>query len=332
MLGLGSPVIALPRGLVAALPDADVDRVVLHEYGHVQRRDDWATFAQASVEALLGWQQAVWWIGRNLCLEREVACDDWVIRRTAAPRDYASCLARVAGITLRQPALPFASRALRSRRELFGRVERLLNPMRNAAVRPIRSVLAISTLALATVVVFLGQTPPIVTVGTSGLRPTVPAIVFAMPHPTPKTASVRAGWRIMGTSLADGQTGTGRSREFSASPRSVNQATPLKHDELSTVSGLTSPDSLRPAGSRRKHLTADADQGSWRRIAYAGKAVSVGASRAGVATASAFHAIWPLSPAGLSAADDIRPSVRTGERHIRTNVQNPWLWSHRPWD
>ena len=33
MLGLGPPVIALPRGLVAALTDADLDRVVLHECG-----------------------------------------------------------------------------------------------------------------------------------------------------------------------------------------------------------------------------------------------------------------------------------------------------------
>ena len=79
MLGLGAPVIALPQGLVAALQVADLDRVVLHEYGHVQRRDDWTMLAQASIETLLGWHPAIWWIGRSLRLEREVACDDWVI-------------------------------------------------------------------------------------------------------------------------------------------------------------------------------------------------------------------------------------------------------------
>ena len=82
-------------------------------------------------------RSAIWWIGRSLRLEREVACDDWVILQTAAPRDYASSLTKVAGVALRQPALPFA---LRSRRELTGRVERLLDPMRNVAIQPIAVV------------------------------------------------------------------------------------------------------------------------------------------------------------------------------------------------
>jgi beta-lactamase regulating signal transducer with metallopeptidase domain len=148
MLGLGAPVIALPQSLVAALPDADLDRVVLHEYGHVQRHDDWTMLAPASIETLLVWHPAIWWIGRSLRLEREVACDDCVILQTAAPRGYASSLTKVAWVALKRPALPFALRALRSRRELTGRVERLLNPMRNVAIQPIRSVLAIGALAL----------------------------------------------------------------------------------------------------------------------------------------------------------------------------------------
>ena len=57
MLGVGSPVIALPRQLIDSLDRADLDRVVMHEYGHVQRYDDWTIVAQAAIEAVFGWRQ-----------------------------------------------------------------------------------------------------------------------------------------------------------------------------------------------------------------------------------------------------------------------------------
>lgn len=320
MLGLGAPVIALPRGLVTALSDDDLDRIVLHEFGHVQRRDDWTTFAQASIEALLGWHPAVWWIGRGLRLEREVACDDRVILRMAAPRDYASCLTKVAGLTLGTPARPFASRALRSRHELIGRVERLLDPMRNVAVRPSRSVLASSLLALGSVVVLLGQTPPVVTVGIDDALTTVPAFTFDPTPRMPQIASRRlAAWD---PSRTGAQLPTAQSEELSTPPRIVIQTTLLEHAELSAPRVLTPPDSWRPALARR-HLgpvlrsseftvdtefaspmnipiekptewrsgyrATDTGPGPWERIADAGRAAGVGASSAGVATAAAFQ-------------------------------------------
>ena len=79
----------------------------------------------------------------------------------------------MARVALKQPALPFALRALRSRRELTGRVERLLDPMRNVAIQPIRSVLAIGALAIGGLDVLLGQTPPIGTVGVAAALPAV---------------------------------------------------------------------------------------------------------------------------------------------------------------
>lgn len=335
MLGLGSPVIALPRGLVAALSTTDLDRVVIHEYGHVQRRDDWATVAQASIEALVGWHPAVWWIGRNLRLEREVACDDWVIFRTVSPRDYASSLTKVAGLALKQPALPFASRALRSRRELISRVERLLDPMRNAAIQPIRSVLATGALALGSVVVLLGQTPPVVTVSGAGTGelPTVPAFSFDAPPaqlaPTaapmmPQVASRRVGQDAGNAGSTRPQMAADQPEELSRAPKFVNQATLLALVELRAVRGPSPSDSVRsawprprtrpvlrssefsvstefatsrnlpisrPAKMRSNHMTKSTNPAPWKQIADAGKAVGIGASHAGVATASAFQTV-----------------------------------------
>ena len=50
MLGLGSPVIALPPRLVDSISRADLDSVVIHEYAHVQRRDDWSIDHRAGTD------------------------------------------------------------------------------------------------------------------------------------------------------------------------------------------------------------------------------------------------------------------------------------------
>ena len=94
MLGLGQPTIVIPRSLVAALASDELDRIVVHEYGHVQRWDDWTNLIQLTIEAVAGWHPAIWWIGRALRLEREVACDD---RRIVPGEDRRPGLAAAGG-------------------------------------------------------------------------------------------------------------------------------------------------------------------------------------------------------------------------------------------
>jgi beta-lactamase regulating signal transducer with metallopeptidase domain len=90
------PTIALAPALVAALSDADLDRVVVHEWAHVQRRDDLVQIAQRLVQLVAGWHPAVWWLQRQLEVEREIACDAVAARITGGERAFAACLTRVA--------------------------------------------------------------------------------------------------------------------------------------------------------------------------------------------------------------------------------------------
>jgi len=129
VLGLVRPCIAVPRRLVERLGDEDLDHVALHELAHVRRWDDWARLIQSVVEIVAGFHPAVWWAGRALSLEREVACDQWVVARSGAPRPYARCLHRVAVLEsrTRSALLPaFVGR----RSDLVRRVDRLLEPGR----------------------------------------------------------------------------------------------------------------------------------------------------------------------------------------------------------
>jgi hypothetical protein len=127
LLGLSSPCIALPPSLVASLRPEQLDLVVLHEYAHVQRRDDWMALAQALALPALWIHPVTSFVVRQLGFEREVACDEWVIARTARARDYAACLARAAEIRAVELGRAWLAPALfGGPSDLVRRVDRLL--------------------------------------------------------------------------------------------------------------------------------------------------------------------------------------------------------------
>jgi hypothetical protein len=125
VLGGRSPVIGIAPALVEHLSDADLDRVVIHEWAHVQRRDDLAIVGQALIRLVAGWQPAWWWLERQLQIEREAACDARAIAVTGSAREYATCLTMVA--SLPAPSIrPVSLLAVHSSTGLRARVLRIL--------------------------------------------------------------------------------------------------------------------------------------------------------------------------------------------------------------
>jgi beta-lactamase regulating signal transducer with metallopeptidase domain len=146
VLGFGHPVIALAPGTIGRLSDEELDQVVMHEYAHVQRRDDIWAVVQHAISAALGFHPAVWWLDRALTIEREVACDDWVLSAGSTPKSYGTCLVSLAEFAegRRMKAVPGFTW---SRSELEIRIRRLVDRQRSISVRPSRTaVLAVSPL------------------------------------------------------------------------------------------------------------------------------------------------------------------------------------------
>jgi beta-lactamase regulating signal transducer with metallopeptidase domain len=134
-LGLGvgfapsAAIIAINPSLLADLDDDELDHIVLHEYAHLQRRDDWLHALQLAMQALLIVHPAVSSIGRALRLEREAACDDWVVERTRLATTYARGLTKVAAFELTTPNDLIAAMGVVGRSgDLTRRIERLLAP------------------------------------------------------------------------------------------------------------------------------------------------------------------------------------------------------------
>jgi hypothetical protein len=91
-IGFWKPAIVLPAWALRELPPDDLNVILLHEYAHLRRWDDWTNLIQKIVRALFFFHPAVWWIENRLAVEREMACDDAVLAETANPQGYASCL------------------------------------------------------------------------------------------------------------------------------------------------------------------------------------------------------------------------------------------------
>jgi beta-lactamase regulating signal transducer with metallopeptidase domain len=161
-LGFFHPVILIPRSLLDTLSESEVDHVVLHELAHMLRHDDWTNLAQKLIEALLPIQPAVFWLGRRMSLEREMACDDWVIAATGTAKPYAVCLTKVAELSHWEHAGILAAGAAGNRSQLFHRVQHMLDRTRNAAPRLSFAPVAFALIAVAALIYEAARAPQII--------------------------------------------------------------------------------------------------------------------------------------------------------------------------
>jgi uncharacterized protein YjbI with pentapeptide repeats/beta-lactamase regulating signal transducer with metallopeptidase domain len=130
-VGLFDSMILIPHHLLETLAPDEIDQIMLHELGHLRRADDWTNGVQRVIQALFFFNPAILYIAQQLDLEREVACDDWVLRQTQSVRPYATCLTKMAEVTA-WPHRPMAAPGVfLTRRGLSVRVERLLRAGRN---------------------------------------------------------------------------------------------------------------------------------------------------------------------------------------------------------
>ncbi|MDQ6929062.1 MAG: M56 family metallopeptidase [Candidatus Eremiobacteraeota bacterium] len=132
LLGFFSPVIALPRVLAVELSAPDLERIVLHERAHLERRDDWFNLLEQIALVVLFFNPAMHYVARCIGVEREIACDDRVIAKSANRIPYAECLAHLARRCCNRDALTVPG-FFTNRRQILVRVERLLDRGHNGS-------------------------------------------------------------------------------------------------------------------------------------------------------------------------------------------------------
>jgi len=123
--GLFRPVVYLPSSSVR-WSEGTLRMVLLHELGHVARRDLWTNLA-AQCACLVYWfNPLVWWLRSRLMAQCEFACDAKVIAVGTDPDRYASALCDIA----EAGAFPQTALAMAGRAPLRARVERVVSRSR----------------------------------------------------------------------------------------------------------------------------------------------------------------------------------------------------------
>ena len=120
MIGWIKPVVLLPAAALAGLSPAQVEALIAHELAHVRRHDYLVNLIQTIVETLLFYHPAVWWVSRQVRLDREHCCDDLAVG-VCDRLTYVTALANLAAMRTR-PRLALAA----TDGSLLGRVRRIL--------------------------------------------------------------------------------------------------------------------------------------------------------------------------------------------------------------
>ncbi len=159
-VGLFDAMILIPRSLLEQLSATEVDQISLHELAHLRRGDDWTNGFQRIALALLAWNPAALFVSQQIDLEREVACDDWVLSLTGTVRPYALCLTKMAETSgwPRQP-IP-APGVFATRKHISLRIERLLFAGRNVATTLALGPAAIAIAVVATLSLAIAAVAP----------------------------------------------------------------------------------------------------------------------------------------------------------------------------
>lgn len=120
-IGWLRPVILLPASALTGLTPNQLEAILAHELAHIRRHDYLINLLQRIIETLLFYHPAVWWVSRQVRIEREHCCDDLAVAVCGDALVYARALAEMEGLRAAPQLAVAASGGL-----LIARIRRLL--------------------------------------------------------------------------------------------------------------------------------------------------------------------------------------------------------------
>jgi beta-lactamase regulating signal transducer with metallopeptidase domain len=109
VVGWLRPVILIPPACLMGLTAEQLETVIAHEIAHIIRHDYLVNVLQSVVEAVLFYHPAVWWISARIRRERELCCDDMVVKNCGDALCYARALTGLERLRVGQQSLALGS-------------------------------------------------------------------------------------------------------------------------------------------------------------------------------------------------------------------------------
>jgi bla regulator protein blaR1 len=192
VVGLFKPVILVPVGLLAQLPPAYVETILIHELAHIRRKDFGVNLLQSVVEMIFFFNPALLWISSLMRQEREACCDDIVLAHTGDKKNYLEALVSFQETAASPSAYVMALRHQKS--FLLNRVRRMLT-QENKRLSIMEKVILFTALFGASAFAFIPKPqedtlvpPPAKPVAAAAPIPTAAPVVVAL-KPTAASAA-----------------------------------------------------------------------------------------------------------------------------------------------
>ncbi len=147
VFGIFRPVLLWPPGISKELHESQLRAVLAHELWHARRRDNLLAALQILIEAVFWFHPLVWWLGSRQMEERELACDEGVLRLGSEPAAYAEGILKACRFCMKSP-LPCVAGV--SGPNLNKRIKHIMTNENVSALSTSRRVI-ISSFALAMV-------------------------------------------------------------------------------------------------------------------------------------------------------------------------------------
>jgi beta-lactamase regulating signal transducer with metallopeptidase domain len=96
LFGVVRPRIILPDRLLEQLSELELRAVLTHELAHWKHHDTWIGWLQVLAQSIFWFHPFLWWANAGLRHERELVCDEAVLRRgQITPQDYSESIVHV---------------------------------------------------------------------------------------------------------------------------------------------------------------------------------------------------------------------------------------------
>jgi uncharacterized protein (TIGR03435 family) len=154
VIGVWRPLVLVPVGMLAGMPAAQVEALLVHELAHIRRHDYLVNLLQSVAEALLFYHPAVWWVSGHIRAERECCCDNAAVALSGDVMEYVNALAELADRRSMRLAAVAANGG-----SLANRIARLLGDEPLPARRHRGSLFGAVLLLAAALAVFAQETP-----------------------------------------------------------------------------------------------------------------------------------------------------------------------------
>jgi beta-lactamase regulating signal transducer with metallopeptidase domain len=129
VIGWLRPVILVPASALTGLSAWHLEALLAHELAHVRRHDYLINLLQTASEILLFYHPAVWWVSRQMRVERENDCDDRAVAATGDAIVYARALAEIESLRCNSAVARLALAA--DSGSLLTRIRRLVEARRS---------------------------------------------------------------------------------------------------------------------------------------------------------------------------------------------------------